>query len=202
MQDFQIPDHQIDLWIKIAYTIFVLILIPVYWKKWGPANFLWFSDIALFGSAIALWIESPLLASMMAVGVLLPELYWNIELFIRLLTGYKLAGLTDYMWNKEKPLYLRLLSLFHVALPVILILMLIKFGYKPSAIYYQTTLAWITLLLTYKFTSPSENINWAFGPGSSPQHKISRRLYLLIVMLLYPLALFLPTHLLLKALFS
>lgn len=194
-------DGSIALWIKLAYTAFVLALIPIYWKQWGPANFLWFSDIALFVSLVAIWLESQLLASMMAVGVLLPELYWNLELLIRLLTGYRLAGLTDYMWNRKYPLYLRLLSLFHVVLPIILILMMVRFGYQALALYYQTMLAWVILFLTYKLTPPSANINWAFGPGSNPQTKIPSKYYILLVMLLYPLVLFLPTHFLLKFLF-
>lgn len=197
----QLPENQISIWIKIAYTLFVLALIPIYWKHWGPANFLWFSDIALFLTVIALWMESQLLASMMAVGVLLPELYWNIELIVRLLTGKKLAGLTDYMWNKKHPLYLRLLSLFHVILPVMLILMLIQFGYAPSAIYYQTVFAWIILFLCYKLTPPSANINWTFGLGNSPQHKIPSKHFLLLIMAAYPLFIFLPTHLLLQVIF-
>lgn len=53
--------HQISLWIKIAYTAFVLILIPIYWKEWGAAHFLWFSDIALLLSLPALWTESSLI---------------------------------------------------------------------------------------------------------------------------------------------
>ena len=198
----QPPDHQISLWIKIAYIVFVLVLIPVYWKHWGPANFLWFSDIALFVSGIALWTESKLLASMMAVGVLLPELYWNVELLVRLLTGYRLAGLTDYMWDKEKPLYLRLLSLFHVLLPAALILMLINFGYDTAAIYYQTLLAWIILFLTYQLTSPAANINWVFGLGNTPQHKISPRYFLLLMMMGYAIVIFLPTHLILDLIFN
>lgn len=198
LANMQLPDHQISLWIKIAYTLFVLVLIPVYWKQWGLANFLWFSDIALFVSVVALWMESKLLASMMAVGVLLPELYWNFEMLVRLLTGAKLAGLTDYMWDKKHPLYLRLLSLFHVVLPVILILMVLRFGYDPSAIYFHTAFAWFILLLSYKFTSLEANINWVFGLGNVPQHKIPARYFLLIIMLAYAVLVFLPTHLLLK----
>lgn len=199
---FQFPEHQISVWIKVAYTLFVLILIPVYWKHWGPANFLWFSDVALFVSVVALWIESKLLASMMAVGVLLPELYWNLELMVRLLTGARLAGLTDYMWNSKHPLFLRLLSLFHVFLPAIIILMLVKFGYDPSAIYFQTILAWAVLFLCYKLTPPSANINWTFGLGNSPQHKIPSQYFLLLLMAAYPILVFLPTHLILQAIFN
>jgi len=37
----------IPLGLKIIYTLFVCALAPIYWRKYGPANFLWFSDIAL-----------------------------------------------------------------------------------------------------------------------------------------------------------
>lgn len=185
-------------WVKILYTLFVLMLIPIYWKQWGPKNFLWFSDIALFVSVLALWLESSLLASMMAVGVLLPELYWNLELLVRLVSGKKIAGLTDYMWNTEHPLYLRLLSLFHVALPATLILMLVWWGYDSRALYYQTAFAWLILVVCYNFTKPDKNINWVFGFGNSPQDKMNPKAFLLVVMLAYLVLVFLPTHFLLK----
>lgn len=194
--------QDIDLWIKILYTAFVLILIPIYWKHWGPANFLWFSDIALILCVPALWIESSLLASMMALGVLLPEVYWTIEILLRLITGKELTGLTGYMFDKKRPLFLRLLSLFHVLLPPIIILMLSHFGYDPDALFWQTGLAWIVLVICYKFTSPSKNINWAFGFGEKVQEKFHPVVWLILVMLSNLLLLFLPTHFLLKWIFT
>lgn len=188
----------IPLWIKILYALFLCILIPIYFKKYGPANFLWFSDIALFGTGIALWLESSLIASMMAVGVLLPELAWNIEYFFRLLTGKKIGGLSDYMFDKKKPLYLRGLSLFHVILPVLMLYLLAVLGYDERALTYQIFLSWTVLLLTYALTDPNENINWVFGPGGKPQKKISSLLYLFLLMLFFPLLIFLPTHFLLS----
>ena len=67
-------DGDIPLWIKIAYTGLLIVVLPVYAKCYGWRNFLWFSDIALIAIGIALWLESPLIASMMAVGVLLPAM--------------------------------------------------------------------------------------------------------------------------------
>jgi len=58
----------IPLWLKIAYTLFVCLIVPIYWRRYGPANFLWFSNIALLATVPALWLESALLASMMALG--------------------------------------------------------------------------------------------------------------------------------------
>jgi hypothetical protein len=192
----------IPLWIKIAYTLFTVITVAVYAVRYPPGNFLWFSDIALVLTVPALWIESSLLASMMAVGVLLPEAFWNVGFFWRLLTGRRLAGLTDYMFDVQKPLYLRALSLFHVFLPVLLLWMIARLGYAPEALVAQTVLAWTVLPLTYWLTDPEQNINWVFGPASVQRDRTSAILYLGMLMIAFPVLVYLPTHVLLQALFG
>ena len=193
---------EIDLWIKVAYTLMVAVIVPVYLVHYGPKNFLWFSDIALLLTAVALWLESRLVASTMTVGVLLPELLWNASFFGRLVAGVHVSGLADYMFDAKLPRYLRSLSLFHVILPVILLWMLHELGYDPRALLAQTLLAWVVFPLTYALTPPEENINWVFGPGATPQQRISPRLYLASLMVLFPLCVYLPTHLALEALFG
>ena len=131
----------ISLWVKVAYTVFLCVLIPAYVIRYGFANFLWFSDIALLTAAVALWLESRLLASMMAVAVLLPEAVWNVSFFGRLLTGVRITGLADYMFDPKKSLFIRGLSLFHVILPPLLVWMVARLGYDPRAPIAQTLLA-------------------------------------------------------------
>ena len=100
----------IPLPIKIFYTLFVAVLMPVYWAHFDPTHFLWASDIALFAMLIALWSEDRLLTSMVAVAVavLLPELAWNLDFFTRFITRRGLTGLdaTAYMFNPAQPLWL------------------------------------------------------------------------------------------------
>lgn len=192
----------IPLWLPVSYSLFLLVLVPVYWKNYGPANFLWFSDIALFAVCFVLWTESRLLLSMMAVGTLGLELVWNIDYFGRLLTGKKLLGLSEYMFRPELSLFLRGLSLFHVVLPVIVIWLLAEWGYDERALYFQMVLAWAVLIFTYFFTDPKENINWVFGLGEKPQHKIAPGLYFVLVILFFPVFVFLPSHFLLILLFN
>src|SRR6059058_6104644 len=98
----------IPIGLKIFYTFFVCVLVPIYWRQYGPANFLWFSDIALLVSA-------------MALAVVLLELVWNIDFFVRLATGNSLIGLSAYMFDPKIPLFIRGLSCFHIVLPVILL---------------------------------------------------------------------------------
>jgi hypothetical protein len=191
----------IPLWLKLSYTAFVCLLVPVYWVKYGPGNFLWFSDIALLATGLALWLESRFLASMMAVGVLLPEVVWNLSYVGRLVGGVRVGGLADYMFDRRKPLYLRALSLFHVALPAILLWLLHRLGYDPRAWIAQTLLAWVVLPATYLLTEPAENVNWVFGPGNSPQHRVAPLAYLAFLMVFFPLAVYLPTHLVLQMAF-
>jgi hypothetical protein len=189
---------EIPLWIKVAYTLMVAVIVPVYLAYYGPANFLWFSDIALVVTGVALWLESPLLVSMMAVGVLLPELLWNVSFLTRLLTGVRVSGLADYMFDTRIPKWIRALSLFHVVLPVLMLWMVHKLGYDPRALPAQTALAWVILPLTYAVTKPEDNINWVYGPGARPQRQVSPPLYLAFVLIFFPLIIYLPTHLLLR----
>jgi len=189
---------EIPLWIKVAYTLMVAVIVPVYLAHYGPANFLWFSDIALIVTGAALWLESPLLVSMMAVGVLLPEVLWNVSFLTRLLTGLRVSGLADYMFDTRIPKWIRALSLFHVVLPVLMLWMVHRLGYDPRAFPAQTALAWVILPLTYAVTKPEDNINWVFGPGARPQRQVSPPLYLAFVLISFPLIVYLPTHLLLR----
>ena len=192
----------IPLWTKLLYTLFLCVLVPVYWVRWGPKNFLWFSDIALLTTAGALWLESSLLASMMLLGIALPELAWNADFFGRLLTGRHLVGLSDYMFDARTSRGLRALSLFHVALPIVLLWAVHRLGYDARAWIFQTVVALVVLSVTYWVTDPQDNINWVYGPGHTRQSWMHPLAYLALVMVFFPVVVYLPVHLLLRTLFG
>jgi hypothetical protein len=58
------PVRRIPLWLKIAYTAFMAVLIPVYWAHYGPTNFLYFCDVALLLTLVGVWTESARLISL------------------------------------------------------------------------------------------------------------------------------------------
>lgn len=185
---------QIHLAIKVGYTLFLLVLVPVYWAHYGPKNFLWFSDIALLTTGVALWWESPLLASMMTLAVLLPELAWNLDFFWRLLTRRELFGMSRYMFDARIPRYLRALSLFHVPLPIGLVWLVGRLGYDRRAWLYQSVVALIVLPATYWVTDRAENVNWVHGLGQ-PQSRLPQWAYLALLIIAFSLLLYLPPHL-------
>jgi len=157
----------IPLWFKLAYTAFVLYVMAVWWKHYGWKNFLWFSDIAFIGAVPAMWLESGALSSVLTVAVLLPELLWNLDYVLRLLLRRRITGLTDYMFEPERPLLLRGLSLFHVPLPLVLLWLVAAYGYDASVgLPGAVVLAAIVLPLSRILSTPEKNINWTYGLGA------------------------------------
>ena len=191
----------IPLSLKITYTIFVCALVPIYWRQYGPANFLWFSDIALLVLVPALWRENPLLVSMIAVSVVFFEALWNTDFFFHLSTGKPLIGLSAYMFDLKIPLFIRGLSCFHIVLPLLLLWTLHRLGYDQRAFVWQTVVALVVLPLSYLVSNPQENVNWVYGFGQNPQRILPGPLFVILLMLLFPLAVYLPTHLLFARIF-
>jgi hypothetical protein len=179
------------------------VTVAVYAVKYPLWNFLWGSDLALVATVPALWLESSLLASMLLVGVLLPEFVWNAAFFGRLFTGKRMFGLTDYMFDPAKPRYLRAISLFHVFLPLLLLWMVARLGYDSDALIWQSLAAWVVLPLTYWLVDPKvENVNWVFGWTAEPQKRMPPLAYLGVVMVSFPAVIYFPTHLVLRIVFG
>lgn len=191
----------IPLWVKICYSAFVAVLVPVYWIRYGPANFLWFSDIALLVTFIALWLENRFLVSMMATGVLVFDTVWNYVFFSKLIFGGGAGSLVGYMFDSEISIFIRALSLFHVGLPIVQLWALSKLGYDVRAWKYQALFGGLLFPLTYMLTTPEQNINWAHGLFEAPQPWLPAPLYLASLMISYPILVCFPTHVVLKRLF-
>ncbi len=191
----------LPLWLKLVWTLPAFTILVVYWRQYGPGNLLWFSDIALILSIPALWLESPLLAGVAAVLVLVPELVWNVAFFCRLTTGRRLGGIVDYMFEPDRPRFLRALSLFHVPLPLLLLWLVWQLGYDARALPLAVVLTWLLMPATRLLTRPERNVNWVHG---LPQHRdtVHPVVFVGILMLAIPLVFHLPAHLLLSHLFA
>src|SRR5262249_6867588 len=89
----------VPLWLKLAYTAFMAVLVPVYLRNYGPTNFLYFCDVALIITLVGIWIESPLLVSMCAVGIIASQTLSVID-FLSNLIGHPLTGHRLYVHGR------------------------------------------------------------------------------------------------------
>ena len=186
--------HQIPLWLKTSYLLWMVVWVAVYWSYHGPANFLWLCDVTNFFVAAALITESPLLFSSQATGVLVIQLVWMIDFSGRLIIGHHLIGGTEYMFDVSQPIGLRAMSLFHLFVPILLLWAIWRLGYDRRGWKLEAGIVWLILPLSFVAASPDKNLNWLWSPFGIEQTLVSPADYLLFSMFAYPIVLFWPTH--------
>ncbi len=123
---------RVPLWLKVLWTVWVILWAPVFWRQYGAQNLLYFCDLGNFFIAAALWMESPLLFSWQACGLLLFQSLYTIDLLGATISGKHVIGGTEYMFDATVPLFVRLLSLFHVATPPLLLWAIRRLGYDSA----------------------------------------------------------------------
>ena len=203
--------HRIPLFVKIAYTAFMAVLVPFYWYSYGPTNFLYFCDVALFFTLAAIWTEKAIFASMPAVGILLPQAVWCVDFFASLM-GFNFLDMTAYMFDEKLPLFARGLSFFHFWLPFFVVYVVWRLGYDRRAWLCWTLLAWGLLTVCYLFLpgppAPPElswkpvNVNYVYGMSDkAPQMWMPQWAWLACLYIGMPILIFMPTHFLLAWLF-
>jgi len=190
-------DKRIPLWLKIGWTGWLLVWAPVYLRQYGAQNFLYFCDVGNVLIGLGLWLESALIFSWVACGLLIFQSLYIVDLAGALLTGRHFVGGTEYMFDPHLSLAVRLLSLFHVVTPPMVLRAIKWLGYDPRGWKLQTLTAWIVVPINY-FWRPQMDVNWARGPFFHEQHGMPGWMYLLGYLILVPLAVYFPTHLFLS----
>jgi len=201
----------IPLATKLFLTLYVAVMIPIYLTTYGPTNFLFFCDMALLLTLVAMWRGSALLVSAAAVGILLPQLLWALD-FLSTLVGMPLTGMTDYMFQASIPLHVRFLSFFHFWLPFLLIWLLGKTGYDHRGLPLWMVIAFTSLYICYFFMpappAPASdpalpvNINYVYGfSDQGTQQWMPEVAWFVLLQLMLVFLVFLPSHWVLKRLY-
>jgi hypothetical protein len=177
----------------------------------GVPSLFWFCNIALFVATAGVVAERPLLVSMAAVGVLVIQALWIVDLLLSTV-NLSPVRMTGYMLSDDVTSIKKGLSLFHAWMPPVLAYVLWKIGYDSRGLLYWTVLMCLLLLMSYLFLpappAPADqptlsvNVNYVYGLNmSAPQQRMPALAWLLGMMAFMPLVFFLPAHLLLMRLF-
>lgn len=182
-------------------TALLAVLIPCYWKTYGWGNFLQLCDVALGLTVLGWWLGSPILLSTQAVSCLVIHLLWCVDFGAGLVAGLHPIGGTQYMWSPDYPLFVRLLSLFHVVWPPLLVWSLRKTGYDRRALAAQSALALGLMALTLflgPVLAPGANINYVFGDPFRGRMIGPVVVHMLVTWVVLVAVVYLPTDLLLR----
>ncbi|MFV8834007.1 hypothetical protein [Aquisalimonas sp.] len=203
------PRHEQSPWSDTAvrrarlwFTVWMLFWVPVILWSYGPGNFLWTCNLAQFLILLALWTNNRLLLSSQVGTVVLVGVFWTPDFLLGLFTGGDLANFTEYMFNPELPLLARATSLFHIGIPVLALWLVYRVGYDGRGLWLQSALTVAVLLATWLLTDPERNVNWLQEPLGLEQVWLSQPAFVVVMMILYPVLLFWPGHLLTRLVLS
>ncbi|MBP9899302.1 MAG: hypothetical protein KBF28_13065 [Gemmatimonadales bacterium] len=146
-------------WLGLAW---LAVYLPSYAIAYGFTNFLFLCNLGVMLTAAALFWESRLVLSSQAVAAPVIGLAWAVDAGWRVVTGAHLFGGTEYMWDPQYPLFTRLLSLYHLAWPVLVVVLVRRVGYDRRGWALQTAIAAGVVICCRLFTTPTDNINFAF----------------------------------------
>lgn len=171
--------------------LWMVVWLPSNLHYWGFANLLHLCDVGIVLAFLGIWFASPLLLSSQAIAAASAGFLWALDVGFRLVTGHHLVGGTEYMWDAQYPLWVRLLSTFHIGLPFVLLWTLRKVGYDKRGLALQAVIAAVLLLLS-RVVSPQLNMNYAYTDplwhrawGPAPIH-LALTLLVIVALIYWP----------------
>ena len=189
-------ERRLPALVRWGALLWLAIWVPAYWLNWGPANFLHLCDLAVLLTCIGLWMSNSLLLASQAVSAIIVDLAWALDAAWTVFARHPLVGGTEYIVDAHVALWIRLLSLFHVVLPLLLLWALWRIGYARRAFWLQTAIVLLAFIAS-RFTNPAANINYAFRDPFWHQQLGPAPVHILLCVLAMAFVVYLPTHLIL-----
>ena len=148
--------------LRAAALAWLVVYFPSYASAYGFRNFLFLCNLGVILTALAILFGSRLLLGSQAVAAPVIGIAWGLDAGWRVVTGAHLFGGTEYMWDPQYPLFTRLLSLYHLFWPVLVVALVRRIGYDRRSWPLQAGIAGAALVVCRLATPPAENINFAF----------------------------------------
>lgn len=182
--------------------VWLAVYLPTYIQAYPLTNFLFLCNLGVTLTAIGLLVGSRLLVSSQAIAAPIIGLAWSLDAGWKVFTGDFLYGGTAYMWDPQYPLLARLLSLYHLAWPLLVLWCLSRAGYDRRGWPLQAAIASTGILLSRALTPASENVNFAFRDPFVGVQIGPAPLHLAVVLLAFTGMVYGLTHVLLTRAFA
>ena len=186
-------NSRIPLALKIVWTAWVFIWAPVYFRQYGAQNFLFYCDIGNILITAGLWAESRLILSWQAVSLLVFQSLYALDLIGAYVLKHHAIGGTEYMFDPKIPVLVRVLGLYHIAVPPLLLWLVRRLGCDQSAWKWAALESWVVVPISF-FWRPEYNVNFVRGIGHE-QHSMPPWLYLTGYLIVVPVVVYWPTQL-------
>ncbi|MGA7191586.1 MAG: hypothetical protein WBY66_24035 [Candidatus Acidiferrales bacterium] len=184
---------KIPEWVRWLALLWLVVWVPVYWHAWGAGNFLHLCDVAVILACIGLWTGNALLLSSQAISSVVIDALWTLDVVTGLLFRRHFIGGTEYLFDGTMPLWIRLLSLFHIVMPFVLVWSLSRLGYDRRGFALQAAIA-LPVVIASRFVTPAQNLNFAQTAPFFHRQLGPAPVHLTITYLAVVLGVYSPTH--------
>ncbi|HXX71425.1 MAG TPA: hypothetical protein VEI55_03970 [Candidatus Acidoferrum sp.] len=188
-------------WMRWTALVWFVVWFLSYWRTWGAANFVHLCDIAVILTCIGIWTHSALLISSQAVGILLVDAVWTVDAASRVCIGRALVPGNEYLLDPRYPAWIRLLTLFHLVMPALLLWGVYRMGYDRRAWALESAIT-LPVFVLARLTRPTANIDFAFSDPFFHHQMGPVPIHILITWLFMVVVVYLPTHLALERFFG
>ena len=162
--------HRFPL-LRWAALAWLAVWLPFYAQAYGAWHFLFLCNLGVLLTVAGIVFDRPLLLSSQLLMAPLIAALFALDLGARLATGQFLHAGTAFLWDDSLPLAVRLLSLYHLAWPLVLAWCVLRAGYDRRAFALQCLLGVVAVAAGLWLAPASENLNYvAHWPGSAEPH--------------------------------
>jgi hypothetical protein len=152
----------LPLALRAGALLWLAIWIPAYAIHWGWHNFFAFCDMAVILGCLGLATQNSLLVSSQALPTVTVGFLWLADVLTTTFLGKHVFGGTEYMFDSRVPLWVRLLSVFHLWLPAVFVLALRRLRFHARALPLQVALTLVLVAAGRFIEGPGKNLNYAY----------------------------------------
>lgn len=149
-----------DIALGILFTAVYLASSLVYFNQKLWYEFFWLSNHWALMNAIGFLARSRFVLSYIVVLGIVPELIWVAD-FLSMLAGQPFMGITNYWFEADYPVYLKITALQHLLNPFASIYGVVRFGFHKKA-WLGAAVHGAALFIASLFLEKGQNVNCAW----------------------------------------
>ncbi len=182
----------------VLVFVWLAVYIPSYYLAYGSQHFLQLCNVGVLISCLALMTKNSILISSQFLASAAIAVFWLADVLSFLFIGQHLHGGTQYLWDSSIFLPARILSVYHIVLPVILWREIKILGYDGRGFVVQTLITAIVFSVSCFIATPDNNLNYLYELPSITRFSSGVFVNAIVSWLLTIVVLLLPVHFLLS----
>lgn len=149
--------------IKLKVILWAIILFLYSTINYGLVTNLWLCQFSLIITAVGLILNNPLLISISTISIFGIHLIWILD-FLTVIFNLPGIKVTSFIFDSSTSTSNRILQMYHIWHPIILLFLTLKYGYDKRAFKYWGILCVTILFISFFiFNDRNLNVNFAYG---------------------------------------